>query len=58
MSDKPVHYVMQLMIVPNVYKLVYACNQAVKTAIERTTIDVEKVTCKNCLKIINKEKVL
>jgi hypothetical protein len=38
-------------------KDVYACNHACGTTKEKSTFDGEKVTCKNCLKLMTSGKI-
>lgn len=49
MSDKIIHWTIMQM-----GKKRYICNQAVDVTESKTTDYHSKVTCKNCLKIINK----
>ena len=36
-------------------KLVYLCNQAIKANPQKLTANLSDITCKNCLKITEKE---
>jgi hypothetical protein len=39
-------------------KLKYKCNYAVKPTKNKCTFNVSRITCKNCLKLIEKEKYI
>jgi len=53
-KDKIIHYIMKIMLEPNVYKLVYGCNTRVNHTPDKTTMNDKEVTCKNCLKKIKR----
>jgi hypothetical protein len=49
---KIIHYAFKRTITPDVQQIVYTCNWAVRISEDKITTKKDKVTCKNCLRII------
>jgi hypothetical protein len=53
---KIIHYAFKRTIAPDVQQIVYTCNWAVRISQDKITSKKNKVTCKNCLRIIRNWK--